>query len=71
MQSTEIRAELYKMLLYEKGAMFKIHADSEKTLGMFGTLVISLPSAHFGGGVVVSHKGQRHVLQTYKHECLA
>lgn len=36
-----IRAELYKMLLYEKGAMFKLHADSEKVPGMFATLVMS------------------------------
>ncbi|CAD0093435.1 unnamed protein product, partial [Aureobasidium mustum] len=30
-KTNDIRAELYKMLLYEKGAMFKPHADSEKT----------------------------------------
>lgn len=70
-QGDGIRAELYKMLLYEKGAMFKQHADSEKTAGMFGTLVISLPSAHWGGAVVVSHNGQRCSLQTHNHEYLA
>ncbi|THW42817.1 hypothetical protein D6D21_05681 [Aureobasidium pullulans] len=66
-----IRAELYKMLLYEKGAMFKRHADSEKVPGMFGTLVISLPSAHWGGAVVVAHNGKKYSLQTYNHEYLA
>ncbi|KAI4743900.1 hypothetical protein E4T50_05727 [Aureobasidium sp. EXF-12298] len=66
-----IHAELYKMLLYEGGAMFKQHADSEKTPGMFGTLVVSLPSAHWGGAVVVSHNGQRCLLQTHNHEYLA
>ncbi|KAG2165453.1 hypothetical protein JADG_005192 [Aureobasidium aubasidani] len=65
------RAELYKMLLYEKGAMFKRHADSEKVPGMFGTLVISLPSAHWGGAVVVTHNGKKYSLQTYNHEYLA
>ncbi|KAL2211650.1 hypothetical protein CC79DRAFT_1363949 [Sarocladium strictum] len=35
---TNIRAELYKMLIYEKGALFKPHKDTEKTPGMFGTL---------------------------------
>ncbi|KAG9518309.1 hypothetical protein KCV07_g5717, partial [Aureobasidium melanogenum] len=65
-----IHAELYKMLLYEKGAMFKRHADSEKTPGMFGTLVVSLPSAHWGGAVVVSHNRQRCLLQTHNHEYL-
>ncbi|KAG9595558.1 hypothetical protein KCU77_g4325, partial [Aureobasidium melanogenum] len=66
-----IHAELYKMLLYEKGAMFKRYADSEKAPEMFGTLVISLPSAHWGGAVVVSHNGQRCLLQTHNHEYLA
>ncbi|KAH0368264.1 hypothetical protein KCU65_g4169, partial [Aureobasidium melanogenum] len=53
------------------GAMFKRHADSEKVPGMFATLVISLPSAHWGGAVVVSHNGQRYSLQTQNHEYLA
>jgi len=70
-KTNDISAELYKMLLYEKGAMFKPHADSEKTKGMFGTLVISLPSAHFGGSVVLSHNGKQHEFQTSYHECLA
>jgi hypothetical protein len=70
-KTNDIRAELYKMLLYEKGAMFKPHADSEKVNGMFGTLVISLPSAHFGGSVVLSHNGKQHEFQTSYHECLA
>lgn len=70
-KTNDISAELYKMLLYEKGAMFKPHADSEKVKGMFGTLVISLPSAHFGGSVVLSHNGKQHEFQTSYHECLA
>ncbi|KAG9837886.1 hypothetical protein KCU98_g10477, partial [Aureobasidium melanogenum] len=70
-KTSDVRAELYKMLLYEKGAMFKPHADSEKTKGMFGTLVISLPSAHFGGSVVLSHNGKQHEFQTSYHEYLA
>ncbi|KAK4187865.1 hypothetical protein QBC35DRAFT_463480 [Podospora australis] len=53
-----IRAEIYKMLIYEKGAMFKAHQDTEKIPGMFGTLVISLPSAHEGGDVIVQHGGK-------------
>ncbi|RGP79497.1 hypothetical protein FLONG3_2245 [Fusarium longipes] len=51
--SAPIRAEIYKMLLYEQGAMFKPHTDIEKIPGMFGTLVISLPSNHTGGDVVL------------------
>jgi hypothetical protein len=70
-KTNDIRAELYKMLVYEKGAMLKPHADSGKVEGMSGTLAISLPSAHFGGAVVLSHDGKQHELQTSYHEYLA
>ncbi|KAI1767563.1 hypothetical protein GGR53DRAFT_99628 [Hypoxylon sp. FL1150] len=63
-----ITAELYKMLVYEKGAMFKAHTDTEKTPGMFGTLVVSLPSPHEGGDVVVKHCGMEKILQTSEEE---
>lgn len=53
--SVNVRAEFYKMLLYEKGAMFKAHKDTEKVPGMFGTLVICLPSEHTGGDVCLQH----------------
>ncbi|KAI9600163.1 hypothetical protein KEM48_000577 [Puccinia striiformis f. sp. tritici PST-130] len=72
-----IRAELYKMLINEKGAMFKPHTESvgicfslfdgigtEKTPGMLGTLIICLPSAHTGGEVVVKHNGESKTLKT-------
>ncbi|KAL8924487.1 MAG: hypothetical protein Q9172_002652 [Xanthocarpia lactea] len=52
---SSIRAELYKMLLYEKRAMFKPHQDTEKVPGMFGTLIICLPSEHTGGAVCLRH----------------
>ncbi|KAL8764944.1 MAG: hypothetical protein Q9209_007808 [Squamulea sp. 1 TL-2023] len=52
---SSIRAELYKMLLYEKGAMFKPHQDTQKVPGMFGTLIICLPSKHTGGAVCLRH----------------
>ena len=38
--------------------------SSEKEPGMFGTLVICLPSKHEGGEVHVTHGGQRKVLGT-------
>ncbi|KAK0708876.1 hypothetical protein B0T21DRAFT_247800, partial [Apiosordaria backusii] len=63
-----VRAEIYKMLLYEKGALFKPHTDTEKIPGMFGTLVICLPSPHEGGDVVVTHCGQRRVFKTSEFE---
>ncbi len=48
-----VQASLYKLLVYEKGDFFLSHKDSEKEPGMFGTLVIGLPSAHTGGELVV------------------
>ncbi|OTA69482.1 hypothetical protein K449DRAFT_384422 [Hypoxylon sp. EC38] len=62
-----ISAELYKMLLYEEGAMFKAHTDTEKVPRMFGTLVISLPSSHEGGDVIVTHKGYSRRYETSQH----
>ncbi|OAL55584.1 hypothetical protein IQ07DRAFT_172094 [Pyrenochaeta sp. DS3sAY3a] len=49
------QAHKYKLLLYEEGAFFKAHRDTEKMPGMFGTLVICLPSLHTGGEVVLVH----------------
>ena len=40
----EVRHELYKLLVYEKGSFFAPHRDTEKQEGMFATLVVSLPS---------------------------
>ncbi|KAK0716561.1 hypothetical protein B0T21DRAFT_425871 [Apiosordaria backusii] len=62
-----IKAEIYKMLVYEEGAMFKPHTDTEKIPGMFGTLVIALPSPHQGGDVVVKHCGQTMTFKTSEH----
>ena len=49
---------LYKLLVYEKGSFFAPHRDSEKSEGMFATLVVCLPSRHAGGALIVSHDGQ-------------
>lgn len=49
----EIEAHLYEMLIYEKGDFFLSHRDSEKEKGMFGTLIIGLPSPHRGGELLV------------------
>lgn len=52
------RAELYKLLVYEDGGFFKSHRDTEKAQGMFGTLVVVLPSPHEGGELIVRHAGR-------------
>ncbi|KAF5712900.1 hypothetical protein FMUND_8178 [Fusarium mundagurra] len=65
---TPVHAELYKMLLYEKGAMFKAHTDTEKIPDMFGTLVVSLPSKHKGGEVVLEHCGEKIFYESSKSQ---
>ncbi|HUE71554.1 MAG TPA: 2OG-Fe(II) oxygenase [Pirellulaceae bacterium] len=54
----KVKAELYKLLIYEKGSFFAPHRDTEKTADMFATLVVCLPSRHAGGTLVVRHEGQ-------------
>lgn len=51
-----VTAELYKLLVYDKGSFFVGHRDTEKTPGMFATLVLALPSRATGGELVVRHK---------------
>ncbi len=60
-----VEAEFYKVLVYDEGAFFVSHRDSEKTGGMFGTLVVSLPSEHEGGTLIIRHAGRevRHELR--------
>ncbi len=54
-----IAAHLYKLLIYEKGDFFLQHKDSEKEKGMFGTLIIGLPSKYTGGELVVHFEGMK------------
>ena len=57
----KVTANLYKLLLYKKGCHFKKHRDTEKEKGMFGTLVIQLPSIYTGGELVFSEKKSRKI----------
>ena len=50
-------ATFYKLLVYDKGSFFKPHRDTEKQDRMFATLVITLPSRHKGGRLLVRHDG--------------
>ncbi|KAI9103050.1 hypothetical protein DFS34DRAFT_646430 [Phlyctochytrium arcticum] len=59
-----LKVEPYKMLIYEPGALFKPHTDTEKIPGMFGTLVIALPSGHTGGDLFVKHPGEGKIFTT-------
>ncbi|MEW6304950.1 MAG: 2OG-Fe(II) oxygenase [Verrucomicrobiota bacterium] len=57
-EGMSVSAELYKLLVYDTGGFFLVHRDTEKAEGMFGTLVIVLPSAHRGGELVIRHAGR-------------
>ena len=51
-------AELYKLLVYDEGSFFVNHRDTEKSAGMFATLIVALPSLHTGGELAVRHCGR-------------
>jgi hypothetical protein len=53
-----VEAELYKLLVYDEGSFFLKHRDTEKSPGMFGTLIVALPSLHAGGELVIRHHGR-------------
>jgi len=53
-----VAADFYKFLIYDEGAFFVDHRDTEKTPGMFATLTIVLPSVHAGGELVIRHLGR-------------
>lgn len=44
-----ITANLYKLLIYKTGDFFLPHKDTEKEKGMFGTMIVGLPSSYTGG----------------------
>ena len=56
--TARVEAELYKLLVYDTGSFFVAHRDTEKTPGMFATLVLVLPSDYSGGELLVRHRGQ-------------
>lgn len=56
--SEPIAADFYKLLVYDTGSFFVDHRDTEKVPGMFATMVLTLPSTHSGGELVVKHLGR-------------
>lgn len=64
-----VSADLYKLLLYDREGFFLPHRDTEKTGGMFGTLVVTLPSIHRGGELRILHGSQEVTVDTSAAEC--
>ena len=52
-----ITAHPPRLVLYEAGSSCKSCAENPRTPGHFATMAICLPSAHAGGGVLVSYDG--------------
>lgn len=50
-----IQANLYKLLIYQKGGFFLPHRDSEKRKNMVASMVVMLPCNFGGGELIVSH----------------
>lgn len=63
-RGARLRAVPHALLVYGPDQFFAPHQDSEKDDEMVATLVVSLPSVHTGGELVVSHGGQT---RTYRH----
>ena len=61
-ETNEVIASLYKLLIYEEGDFFLAHKDSEKEPGMFGTLIIGLPSTHTGGELIIQFDGKEKII---------
>jgi hypothetical protein len=59
-----VSAELYKLLVYDCDGFFLAHRDTEKTDGMFGTLVLTLPSTCRGGALRIRHAGREVTVDT-------
>ena len=62
LEHQDISANLYKMLIYETGDFFLPHKDSEKEPGMFGTLILGLPSKHTGGALSVRFDNKEQII---------
>ena len=61
--SAHLRAEIYKLLIYEAGGFFLPHRDTEKSDGMIATMTVSLPVAGTGGELIVRHNGEEKTIR--------
>ena len=53
-----IRTQLHKLNIYGPGGHFKPHVDTPRSLDMFGSLVVCLPTRFTGGSLVLRHRKQ-------------
>ena len=60
--SEPVSAELYKLLVYDKGSFFVSHRDTEKEPGMFEVRVADARRVPELAGAVVQHGGRLHAM---------
>jgi len=63
-----MKAELHSMLVYATGQFFVPHQDTEKSEGMMGSLVVTLPAQFTGGGLVVAQGPSRATFRSSKDQ---
>lgn len=63
-EGAKVSAELYKLLIYDRGGFFLSHRDTEKKPGMFATLVVTLPSSYRGGALRIRHADREVTVET-------
>ena len=56
----QIRADLFKLLVYREGGHFRFHQDTEKAPGMFASLIVQLPARCRGGSLVCRFADKNH-----------
>lgn len=59
-----VQASLQKLVLYPEGGFFKAHRDTQRSPGMWGTLIVVLPTPHQGGALIVRHAGREQRFET-------
>ncbi|KAL5482433.1 hypothetical protein ACEPAI_9027 [Sanghuangporus weigelae] len=64
--NSPIKAELYKLNVYDKDSFFKPHKDTPRSTAMFGSLVIVFPTPHEGGALTLRHKGKEWTFDSAK-----
>ncbi|KAK4207528.1 hypothetical protein QBC37DRAFT_92808 [Rhypophila decipiens] len=62
--SISIKAQFQEIVIHEKEAICKAHANARNIPGLFGTLVVCLPSEHRGGDLVLKHENSTKVFKT-------
>jgi 2OG-Fe(II) oxygenase superfamily len=57
LDTDQLEAKIYKLLIYEKGGFFLPHRDSEKLDRMVASMIVVLPNFFQGGDLHIRHKG--------------